>query len=459
MAVEIIPERFRERIAEQLGAEEASALCRALDTESPTALRLHPVKRCSCELSSPIPWSKWGYYLDSRPSFTLDPKFHAGAYYVQEASSQFVGRVLQNEQVEGCRLLDLCAAPGGKSTLYSSLVGSQGLVVANEIDRRRVQVLADNVRKWGLGNVVVTTNDSKDFSSLKGWFDVVAIDAPCSGEGMFRRLPISREEWSERGVAQCSAIQRELLHNLWESLKPGGVLIYSTCTFNSDEDEDVLRDFMQSVEGETEPVDKISEAEQWGIVTGQVGDFRTYRFFPHRAKGEGFFCSVVRRRRDVEYREKQLRGKRGAKSPMERVDNKQRAALSEWVQRADKMSFYRAGEMLYGCYKNRYEDIERLSEVLRVIYSGVALGELYKGKLKPDAALALFAELRPQAVNCVELEREEALEYLRKGELSVEKFVEGMNLVLFEGLALGFAKRISNRINNLYPNSLRIMNK
>lgn len=454
----MLPERFKERIFEQLGESEAAALCRSLDSESPTAIRLHPEKHSSMRDLEPIAWSDLGYYVGERPSFTLDVEFHAGAYYVQEASSQFVGKLLEGESIQGGRVLDLCAAPGGKSTLYSSLVGVDGLVVANEVVGRRAQILADNVRKWGIGNVAVTTSDSRDFAKLKEWFDVVAIDAPCSGEGMFRRLPSSREEWSERGIAQCAAIQRELLRNVWSSLRPGGVLIYSTCTFNREEDEEQLLDFAKYVEGETEPVMRVEGAESWGIVCGNVGDFNTYRFFPHRAKGEGFFCAIVRKRADLDEPSRRA-VKRGVKSPMMSVDKAERRELERWVVNPQRMHFYRAGEMLYACYASRREDIELLSSLTRVIYSGVAMGELFKGVLRPDGALALFVELRRDAVNVVELQEQDALCYLRKGDVDAAKFEQGMNLVLCKGLALGFAKRISNRVNNLYPNSLRILNK
>lgn len=456
-----LPSLFCERVVRDLGATEGEALCRALDTPSPTAVRLHPQKGAPIPSEEPIPWSERGYYLPERPSFTLDPAFHAGAYYVQEASSQFVGRLLARESLRGARLLDLCAAPGGKSTLYATLVGREGLVVANEVDRRRVQILSDNVRKWGTGNIVVTTNEAADFDSLEGWFDCVAVDAPCSGEGMFRRLKESREEWSEGGVVQCAAIQREILRSAWRALKPGGVLLYSTCTFNRTEDEESLRDLLAWLEMEGEEIEavaEIPEAETWGIVTGEVGPFHTYRFYPHRAKGEGFFAAVARKGGE-ERAARPHKGKRRGLSPIQPVDRQQMQTLSSWVEEPEQMAFYRAGEMLYGCWQGARGWIEELSERLRVVYAGVALGEIFKGKLKPDGALALFVGLNLKALPQTTLGREEALEYLRKGELKAEAFTEGMNLVLWEQYPLGFAKRIGNRVNNLYPNSLRILNK
>ncbi len=460
-----LPEAFCETVRREWGECEAEALFAALDTPSPTAVRLHPEWGGEAPSSSPIPWSRWGYYLPERPSFTLDPAFHAGAYYVQEASSQFVGRLLAEEPIAGGRLLDLCAAPGGKTTLYASLVGRDGLVVANEVDRRRLQTLQDNVRKWGLGNVAVTTCEASRFESLEDWFDVVAVDAPCSGEGMFRRLRASREEWSEPSVGQCAAIQREILRSAWRVLRPGGRLIYSTCTFNRTENEEVLEDFLHYLREEVceEPLEvaPVVEAESWGIVAGRVGAFRTYRFFPHRVKGEGFFAAVVRKgRAEQPSRGARKKGaKRGARPMIQRVERREEQELQRWVQSPDEICFYRAGEGLYGLFKGGFEAVAILSERVPVVYAGVAMGEIFKGNLKPDPALALFRGLRRGVLPEADLDREAALDYLRKGELQAEWFEPGMNLVTFEGMPLGFAKRIDNRVNNLYPNALRIMNK
>ncbi|MDE7077055.1 MAG: RsmB/NOP family class I SAM-dependent RNA methyltransferase, partial [Alistipes sp.] len=234
-----LPVAFVGRVARDFGPEEGAALCAALDSVPPVSIRLNPAKCGDAGVLSQrlgavgqVPWCADGWYLGARPQFTFDPAFHAGAYYVQEAASQFVGWL--SGALAGRRVLDLCAAPGGKTTLYASLAGPEGLVVANEIDRRRASVLADNVRKWGTGNVAVTACEPKALGELENWFDVVAVDAPCSGEGMFRKDPASRGEWSESGVRVCAARQDAILREAWRALKPGGRLIYSTCTFNRD---------------------------------------------------------------------------------------------------------------------------------------------------------------------------------------------------------------------------------
>ncbi len=449
-----LPPRFVERIRAQLGEQEAAQLCEALEGEQPTSVRLHPLRgeQCALPVAEQIPWCAAGRYLTDRPSFTLDAAFHAGAYYVQEASSQFVGRLMP-KACAGLRVLDMCAAPGGKTTLYASMVGATGLVVANEIDRKRVQVLADNVRKWGLGNVAVTCGDAETAARMESWYDVVAVDAPCSGEGMFRKDDEARKEWSEQNVRLCAERQDEILGHAWRALRAGGTLIYSTCTFNREEDEGSLERFLERFAEEVEVAEEVSVEPAWGIVTGRVGAFQTFRFMPHRAKGEGFFAAVARKRDDV----RNGRSPRSKRSVIAPVDKQTATALRRWVVEPERMLFGQAGDCCYGWYSEQAEAVKRLSELVPVIYSGVAMGQLFKGKLKPEQALAHFVGLNRQAVAVAELDKEEALAFLRKQELRAERFAEGMNLVCFEDLPLGFAKRIGGRVNNLYPSVLRIL--
>ena len=454
-----LPVAFAGRVVRDLGPEEGAALCAALDGVPPVSVRLHPAK-CGdagallrrLGACGQVPWCADGHYLTERPQFTFDPAFHAGAYYVQEAASQFVGRLVGD--VAGRRVLDLCAAPGGKTTLYASLVGPEGLVVANEIDRRRASVLADNVRKWGTGNVVVTACDAAQFGDREAWFDVVAVDAPCSGEGMFRKDAEACTEWSEGNVRLCAARQEEILRAAWRALRPGGTLIYSTCTFNRDEDEGSLERLLdrageEVVEAEETPVDAA-----WGIVCGRVGAFRTYRFYPHRARGEGFFAAVARKAPDAGGRSRTPKARRSAIVPADRAAA---AELARWVVEPERMRFGVAGDTCYGWYDAQADAVRSLSETLPVIYSGVAMGQIFKGRLKPDPALAFFTGLDRRAVPAAELEGDQVLEYLRRREVAAERFAEGMNLVTARGRALGFAKRIGNRVNNLYPASLRIV--
>ena len=451
----MLPERFVERVLRDLGPDEGAALCRTLEGESPVSVRLNGAKGMPAPSGRRIGWSPAGYYLAGRPSFTFDPDFHAGRYYVQEASSQFVGHIVEScGGAAGRRVLDLCAAPGGKTTLYASLVGRGGLVVANEINRGRAAVLADNVRKWGTGNVAVTVNDPSQVARLQGWFDVVAVDAPCSGEGMFRKSEEARSEWSEAAVGMCAERQRSILREAWQALRPGGLLLYSTCTFNFTENEEVLRDFAAWAADDLAAAECVPVEKEWGVVCGSEGVFQTFRFYPHRAEGEGFFAAAARK---ADSGGERVRMPKPQRNPVAWAENRAVQELSRWVVEPASMRFALAGDTYYGYWSAQAEAVRMLAGVLNVICSGVEMGQLFKGVLKPAHALALFPALDRSAVSVAELSREEALSYLRRGEVPAERFAEGMNLVTADGVALGFAKRIGRRCNNMYPNSLRIL--
>ena len=464
-----LPRTFVERVLRDLGTTEGEALCRALDGEACVSIRVNPAKAEGLRGEQParvsevlpmltaagrVPWCADGFLLAGRPSFTFDSDFHAGAYYVQEAASQFVGCLLQGVPTSGARILDLCAAPGGKTTLYASLVGRGGLVVANEIDRRRASVLADNVRKWGTGNVVVTTCEPHAVCDCEAWFDVVAVDAPCSGEGMFRKDPAARGEWSENNVRQCAARQDDILREAWRALRPGGTLIYSTCTFNRDEDEGSLERMLAWAGDEVAASEPVDVDPAWGIVEGEVGPFRTFRFFPHRTVGEGFFAAVARKAPDAPGRQRLPKGRRSMVAPADRASA---GELRRWVREPDRMVFGTVAGTGYAWYGEQAEAVKTLSEALPVICAGVALGQLFKGRLKPDPALAFFDGLERGAVPVAGLDDEQALRYLRRQEVAAGALAEGVNLVTARGRALGFAKRIGARVNNMYPNSLRIL--
>lgn len=512
-----LPDRFVARVSSELGETDGRALCAALDGVPPVSVRLNPAKASQCDAAvgsvsvaypcflpntppresseepvcashadltamgtegtvfpagdsfgagvrggnplpfagaERVPWSRYGRYLDERPQFTFDPAFHAGAYYVQEAGSQFIDRILAPYDLSGWRVLDLCAAPGGKTTLYASLAGPDGLVVANEIDRRRAQVLAGNVRKWGTGNVVVTVNEPGEVAAYEQWFDLVAVDAPCSGEGMFRKDEGARAEWSEGNVRMCAARQSAILREAWRALKPGGLLIYSTCTFNRTEDEEVLAAFADEYEDELSDAAEVETDGAWGVVCGRVGAFQTFRFYPHKARGEGFFASVARKAAGAGGRVRTPKARRTLFGSVSRDEARE---LGRWIKNPSRMRFLRLDETYYGYSDAQADAVRALSEGLSAIASGVEMGQFFKGKLKPAPALAFYAGLDRDALPAAELNAEDALRYLRRQEVGAERFAEGLNLVCAGGFALGFAKRIGARVNNLYPNSLRIL--
>ena len=451
-----LPTAFKERMRRQLGAEEAEKLFEALEGVSPVSIRLNPAK-CGDEGvwsdGEAIAWSKCGRKLKERPSFTLDTAFHAGAYYVQEAASQFLDYIVSLEELQGKRVLDMCAAPGGKTTIYSTAVGECGLVVANEYVRSRANILADNVRKWGMGNVLVTNNAPEHIAQFEGWFDMVAVDAPCSGEGMFRKEEAAREDWSDDAVRMCAARQLSIVREAWQSLKDGGLFIYSTCTFNEEEDEGLLRAFIEEKGDVFVPSQKVDVNDVWGIVRGEVGAFQTFRFFPHKTDSEGLFVAVARKSEPTTQRTPKAR-----KRVMQEVDKVSRKELQRWLQGAENHSFAMVVDTIYAYRAEQFKAVQALSESLTAIYSGVAIGQIFKGKLKPDWALSQYVALERKAVATEELDEPRALDYLRKKDIAVGDMAEGINLVTHEGRALGFVKRIGVRCNNLYPNSLKIMN-
>jgi hypothetical protein len=281
------------------------------------------------------------------------------------------------------------------------------------------------------------------------------VDAPCSGEGMFRKTPEARDEWSENNVKICAVRQAEILREAWKTLRPGGLLIYSTCTFNRLENEGSLEGLLAEAGEEIVESTAFDCPPEWGVVCGRVGPFRTFRFYPHRTRGEGFFAAVARKVPDGGSRVRVPKSRRTIFTPAGR---RECAELARWIAEPGRMRFAAVADVYYAYYESQYEAVKMLAESLRVIASGVAMGQIFKERLKPDHALAMFCGLNRRAVPVAELSEEEALRFLRKQEAAAAAFAEGMNLVTHGGAALGFAKRIQNRVNNMYPNSLRIFN-
>ena len=299
-----LPASFIDYTRALLGDEEYDKLAVALQQEPPVSIRLNQLK-INHSLSDKVPWSSEGFYLEERLTFTFDPLFHAGCYYVQEASSMFVEQVLRQYITGPVKMLDLCAAPGGKSTHARSVLPEGSLLVANEVIRNRSQILAENLTKWGHPDVVVTNNDPADFSALLSFFDVILTDVPCSGEGMFRKDPVAVEEWSPENVEICWQRQRRIIADIWDALKPGGILIYSTCTFNTKEDEENARWIQQEYGGE--PL-TVQVQENWNI-TGDLLSDKLNLLFPFiifsliRRKVKAFFWWLfVSRRRKKRFR-------------------------------------------------------------------------------------------------------------------------------------------------------------
>ncbi|MEQ9099670.1 MAG: rRNA methyltransferase [Imperialibacter sp.] len=442
------PASFSNRLQAQMGAE-ASLLLDALSTTSPTSIRINPTKFHAPVLLERVPWSSHGYYLEERPSFTLDPLMHAGAYYVQEASSMFLEEVVRQsvDLEQPLRVLDLCAAPGGKSTLLASLLSRESLLVSNEVIKSRAEILAENLTKWGAPNVVVSNNDPRDFDRLEGFFDVIVVDAPCSGEGLFRKDPNAINEWSPDNAHLCSDRQRRILMDVWPALKPGGVLIYSTCTYNPAENEKNIQWLSEQTQLEALPLEvdpalQIKEVEAANNIAG-------YQFMPHLTKGEGFFVCAVRKLDGEEWQ-----APRKDKFPLAPTGKKEQAEVAPWL--TDERDYFQHYENILALPTGDNESWGAVIRELRIVQAGVLVAEIKKKNLVPAPALALSIIFKKDAFPAWELDLRQALQYLRKEEWPIDREKDGWHLMCYEQLPLGWIKRIATRFNNYYPLHWRI---
>lgn len=419
-----------------------------------TSIRVNPKKKhVSTADFTPVPWCADGFYLPSRPVFTLDPLFHAGAYYVQEASSMFVAQAIKSLELEKEPLiaLDLCAAPGGKSTLLNSCLHDDSLLVANEIIKTRVNILTDNLIRWGNANTVITNNDPYAFKRLPGYFDLMVVDAPCSGSGMFRKDGSAIDEWSLAAVKLCSERQQRILADSVSALKTGGILVYSTCSYSKEENEDIA-DWLCESEG-FESI-RIPIDAAWGIVetrSEQRACFG-YRFYPHLLRGEGFFLAAFR--------------KTGNQSSFPRKKVKLdklpdlRMPLAEWIANAEGFATFTLNEEAYAFPRDRILDLQILRNVLYLKNAGTRAGKLLKTTIVPSHDLAMSNHLRPD-IPKVELSLTQAQDYLRKTNIDPTvniANISGWALASFQHVPLGWMKLMPQRINNYFPKEWRITN-
>lgn len=420
---------------------------RALEDIPPVSIRYNPTKVPQAD-GDPVAWSRYGRYLPDRPVFTLDPRFHAGAYYVQEASSMFLEQAVQQTATGGAsvNILDLCAAPGGKSTHLLSLIPENSLLVSNEVIRSRAGILVENITKWGNHNCVITSNDPSDFQRLGEFFDVVVLDAPCSGEGLFRKDPDAVGQWSPNNVELCSMRQRRIVHDIWPALKPGGILIYSTCTYNDPENIDNMRWLKKEFDAEF-----VGLKLPTGVGIEAVGGDQAtgYQFFPHRVRGEGFFMSVLKKKGS--YSTRALRSKDFLKSPAKT----QVTEFSNWILSPDSQFFFLHNQTVRMFPILKKSELQFILQNLNVVSAGTAILEIMKNKFVPDHALALSVHVNKSSFERIEVEENRAIQYLRKDPFDAQA-PPGFALIEFEGLGLGWVNVLQNRINNLYPSNWRI---
>jgi len=443
----MLPEAFRNRIKTQqyINADE---LFQALAKQSPVSIRINKHKwTYSPAGSDPVPWCQSGFYLNKRPSYTPDPLFHAGCYYPQEASSMFLEQIfLQMAGVKpDLRVLDLCGAPGGKSTHISSLIGDKGFLVSNEVIRQRASVLAENLTKWGLSNSVVTQSDPASFSRLPGFFDVILVDAPCSGEGMFRD-EVARNEWSEENTDHCSVRQKRILMDVWPSLKENGFLIYSTCTFNPQENEQNIKWFLTKNEAEVVRLD-ISDFE--GITEIDYEGIYGYGFHPGKIRGEGLFVAVIRKKGSV-------RGSsaRPNKGNDQKISPEEKKYVAEWTGfQNERIVKWGDNIIALPC---SYDEMKLLSDILKIVNKGTTVFTVKKKNYLPSHEIALSVRLKKNQFPSVDLDLADALSYLRRDNFKAPFPEKGWNLVTYKGVNLGFVNNIGTRYNNYYPVEWRI---
>ncbi|MBP5504985.1 MAG: rRNA cytosine-C5-methyltransferase [Bacteroidales bacterium] len=445
----VFPKEFTESTRAIFGGAAQTVLDALASGESVTAVRANPAKISAADLhgrfeaeGEAIPWCRDAFWLDSRPLFSLDPLLHAGAYYVQDPSAMFVGslagRLIEAES-KPLRILDLCAAPGGKSTAIAAALREKDLLVANEVIGSRATILAENMVKWGSAQTVVTNNDPKDFSRTPGWFDILVADVPCSGEGMFRKEPKAVEEWSPENVNLCAARQRRIIADAWDSLRQGGCLIYSTCTFNRFENDDNAQWICAQLGAETVDID-INDAP--GAIKTAAG----VQFAPGLVRGEGQYVALLRKT---------------APAPRQSLFKPSRSfkkAASECLKEGMDCWYAdtSAGTLIKGYPHSQAADIRFLEEKLRVLRSGVAVA-LVKGRdLVPQADLALSTAFRRECMPAVELTTEQALDFLRTKPLQLPDAPKGFVTVQYEQLPIGFVKNIGSRANNLFPQAWRL---
>lgn len=442
-----LPKEFEERMRAELGSG-FTDFQESLQKTSPVSIRFNPDKPSAIH-GEIIPWTKYGRYLTERPVFTLDPALHAGAYYVQEASSMLLEQALvqSTDLTKPLRVLDLCAAPGGKSTHLLSLINSNSLLVSNEVIRSRSAILSENIQKWGHANVVVSCNDPEDFQRLEGFFDVMVIDAPCSGEGLFRKDPEAMTEWSTDNVQLCSQRQRRILSDVLPALKEDGILIYSTCTFNEHENENNLTWLAQEDAFTFLP---LSLDPSWGVETIQKENALGYRCYPHRVKGEGFFISVMQKKTST----KQARIK--TKSRFTFASKKIVEQLQDWIHPSHDFDFIQQDNLLITLPMSLKDEIEFLQGQLHIVTKGTAMAEVKHDKFIPEHAFALSIHLREEHFQQVDLTLAQALQFLRKEAFMLEDKRKGFALVKYQQHALGWVNLLGNRLNNLYPTGWRI---
>ncbi len=447
-----IPKQFLDSVKHCDGFDETPFIA-SLQTTSPTSIRINPFKpaQLNFKLDDLVYWNGNGFYLNERPNFTHDALFQAGCYYVQEAGSMFIEHALKscvnfNDEL---LCLDLCASPGGKSTLLNSLLNQQSVLVANEVNKQRADVLCQNLCKWGTHNTIVTNNDSTAFNEMQNVFDVILIDAPCSGSGLFRKQHDAVDEWSLDNVNLCSQRQKRITAEVVGSLKNDGILVYSTCSYSEEENE-CITDWLIT-EFNLESVN-IEIKQEWGIVKTISKQHKAhgYRFYPNKTKSEGFFCTVLKKVM-TNSNPNQKKIKYELFSPLK---DKDVLIFEDWVSDLNlkkiikfKDDFLLTNNLAIN-FINRYQHLY-LKKV------GTNIGSVIKSDLIPHHNLALSIHLKKE-IKTISLDNETSILFMKKSLIKLDGIL-GWNLITHKQFGLGWIKNLGNRFNNYLPNEYRIL--
>jgi 16S rRNA C967 or C1407 C5-methylase (RsmB/RsmF family)/NOL1/NOP2/fmu family ribosome biogenesis protein len=417
-----------------------------LNQFKPFDLAAHPFMQAM----TPVDWCQEGYYLTSRPSFVLDPLWHAGAYYVQEASSMFLHAIISQlaDTEKYYKVLDLCAAPGGKTTLLANYF-KNGLVVANETIKSRNAILEENCIRWGSDHVVVTQNDPSHFKALPNFFDFIVVDAPCSGSGMFRKDPQAIDEWSEENVLHCSQRQSRIIEESIAALQEGGYYIYSTCSYSFEEDEKIM-DNIAAMEGMKSVSIELPASSQIVTTYSPIYKAQGFRFYPDKIKGEGFFIAVFQK-------EKAAYASHYS-SPFEFavLSKKALASLTAIYPLSEQFVCIQHLDELIALPAHCYSDMQTIRAHLYVKKIGMRIGELKGTDLVPAHDLAMSQWSKMPYENR-EVELSDALQFLRRADFELNG-AKGWHSISYMNCRLGWVKILPNRLNNYYPNTWRILN-
>ncbi len=459
-----IPKDFLETSVSIFGRESEEFLA-SLDSEPSLGIHINAEKMQKTGVVIPdnaerVEWTSNGFYLKSRPRFTFDPFLHAGAYYVEEPSSMFVEKALNyiQKDIRIDRALDLCAAPGGKSIMIrNSMKG--GLLVSNEPLSKRAAVLTENLAKWGNPDIIVTSDFPEAFDGLTGFFDLIATDVPCSGEGMFRKDETARSEWSKANVENCVQRQRDILRTIWPTLRKGGYIIYSTCTFNRREDEENVLFIANELGAEIINLETDADWHICGDTTGR--NLPVYHFFPHKTRGEGFFLALLKKTSDTPPAENR-------KSKKKKPETVSADDFAEWINCKKNFDFHKSKDGITALRKAFADDYAAISEKLNVICAGVRVctekpakfsnsARKPKPQFVPAPGLALSSCLNRKAFPDISLNYSDAIKFLRGESIPPTVYApRGWVTVSYRNLPLGFANNVGSRLNNSYPPAWRI---